>query len=144
MKIAWALILALLPAVGIAAQDRDQPLIANERALQDSIGKADESAFSKLVLLSDGVWTSPTTDGFVPVKLLASGLDAFHLQKWEVINPRVTWLDANSAIVLSAWSASGTFGDRPVPATTLSCTVWTKREGKWVAVLHQESELRSR
>lgn len=144
MKTACALILALLPAVGIAAQDRDQPLIANERALQESIGKADESAFSSLVLLSDGMWTSPTTDGFVPFKLLAGTLAAFHLQKWEVVNPRVTWLDANSAIVLSAWSASGSFGDRPMPAMTLSCTVWTKREGKWVAALHQESELRPR
>lgn len=144
MNVGSALIIALLPVLGTAAQDRDQPLIANERALQESIGKADESAFASLVLLSDGVWTSPSTDGFVPFKLLAGNLSAFHLQKWEVINPRVTWLDANSAIVLSAWSATGTYGDRPVPATTLSSTVWTKREGKWVAAFHQESELRSR
>jgi hypothetical protein len=138
------LIIVLLSVAAATVQNRDQQLIANERALQDAIGKADKAAFRSLVLILDGLWTTPTTNGFVPAKLLADGLEHFQLTKWDIINPRVTWLDANSAIVASTWSATGLFWDRPVTPMTLSCTVWTKRNGKWLAVVHQESDLQSR
>lgn len=114
-------------------------LIANERALLDAVAKADKASFLSLVLLPEGVWT--TTHGFVPMNLLVDGLDSFKLTKWDIVNPRVTWLDKDSAILLYTWTGTGTFGNQPLASTALASTVWTKRNGKWLAVHHQETDL---
>ena len=120
------------------ASNTDATLIANERALYAAVAKADRTAFLSLVL-PEGVWT--TKQGFVPVKLLADGLDAYALTKWDIVNPRVTWLAGDAAVVIYAWQGSGTFQNQPLSPTTLAMTVWTKRDGKWVAAHHQETDL---
>jgi hypothetical protein len=141
-KTLGVLIAMLLAAAGIHAQTTasvpDTTLIANERALYDAVGKADRTAFLSLVL-PEAVWT--TKQGFVPAKLLADRLDAYALTKWEIVNPRVTWLGSDSALVIYAWQGSGTFQKQALAQTTLASTVWTKRDGKWVAAHHQETDL---
>lgn len=122
-----------------AKPKEDAMLIANERALLDAVAKADKASFLALVLLPEGVWT--TTHGFVPMNLLVDGLDSFKLTKWDIVNPRVTWLDKDSAILLYTWTGTGTFGNQPIASMTLASTVWTKRHGKWLAVHHQETDL---
>jgi len=116
----------------------DEMLIANERALYDAVAKGDKASFQSLVL-AEGVWT--TKPGFVPMKLLIDGLESFTVTKWDIVNPHVTWLDQDSAIVLYAWTGAGAFQNQPLAPTTLASTVWTKRNGKWVAVHHQETDL---
>jgi hypothetical protein len=146
-KSVWVLPAAVVLGFAITnAQERHKPtdatddiLIADERALHDAVAKADRSAFLSLVA-PEGAWTTP--QGFVPMNLLADGLSEFRLSKSEVVNPRVTQLSDDSAVLLYAWTVTGTFGDQPLPATMLSSTVWAKRHGKWVAVHHQDTELR--
>lgn len=121
------------------ANATDDTLIADERALHDAVAKADKSAFLSLVA-PEGAWTTP--QGFVPMNLLADSLSEFRLSKSEVVNPRVTHLSDDAAVLLCAWSITGTFGGQPLPATMLSSTVWARRDGKWVAVHHQDTELR--
>lgn len=137
--------LTAMLAVAVASLNGQTPssasdiaLITNERALYDAVGKGDRTAFLSLVL-PEAVWA--TKQGFVPAKLLADGLDGYALTKWEIINPRVTWLTSDSAVVIYAWQGSGTFQNQALAPTTLASTVWTKRDGKWVAAHHQESEL---
>ncbi len=145
------LLAALLMALAVAnaqAQTAARPkseadeklLLANERALHEAVAKGDKASFLSLVL-GEGVWTNPNTQGFVPMKLLADGLGGFKLSKWDIVNPHVTWLGDDSAIVLYVWKGSGTFGDQPVAPTTLASTAWTRRNGKWLAAHHQETEL---
>jgi len=137
----------LLMVVALQGQDRtattasaqaDTLLITNERALYQAVAKADRATFASLVLPA-GVWT--TRQGFVPMELLVNGLDAFALTKWDIVNPRVTWLGTDSAIVVYSWTGSGTYGERPLAPITLASTVWTRRDGKWLAVHHQETDL---
>ena len=116
----------------------DDALVANERALQNAVAKADKAAFQSLVL-ADGVWA--TSSGFIPMKLLADGLDDFQLTKWDMVNPHVTRFDESSAIVLYAWTGTGTVHHQPVASTILASTVWTRRGGKWLAVHHQRTDL---
>jgi len=137
---------AVLLALGVtAAQEKpandatEKTLIANERALQEAVVKGDRASFLALVLADSGVWA--TKHGFIPLKLLADGLDGFHVTKWDIVNPHVTRLDENSAVVLYAWVGSGTFHDQPLGPTVLSSTVWTRRNGKWRAVHHQQTDL---
>ena len=68
-------------------------------------------------------------------------LDVFKLTKWEIVNPRVTWLSEGSAIVNYAWTGTGTLFDQPVAPMQAAITVWTRRNGKWLAVSHQQTEL---
>jgi hypothetical protein len=148
MKTPLTALVAILLTVGVArAQDSagakpDETaaklLIANERALLDAVGKADKSAFESLVLLSEGFWTNK--DGFLLMRQLADSLDGFKLTKWDIINPRVTWLSEGSAIVNYAWAVTGTVFDQPMPPMQVAVTVWTKRNGKWLAVSHQLTE----
>jgi hypothetical protein len=118
--------------------ETEKMLIANERALQDAVAKADKASYLSLVLVPEGFWA--TKQGFVPMKLLADGLDHFKWTKWDMLNPRVIWLDDDSAILSYVWTGTGTFFDQPLAPTTLASTVWTKRDGKWLAVSHQQSD----
>jgi hypothetical protein len=120
------------------SETSDEALVANERALQNAVAKADKAAFQSLVL-AEGVWATRT--GFIPMKLLADGLDDFQLTRWDMVNPHVTRFDENSAIVLYTWTGTGTFHNQPVPSTILASTVWTRRGGKWLAVHHQQTDL---
>src|SRR6266496_4259934 len=113
-------------------------LIANEHALLEAVAKADKGTFQSLVL-PEGVWTTKT--GFIPLKLLVDGLGDFQVTKWDIVNPHVTWLDKDSAILLYSWMGTGTFQNQPLASITLASTVWTKRNGKWLAVHHQETDL---
>ena len=116
----------------------EQTLIANERALQAAVAKTDRSAFVSLVL-PEGTWT--TRQGFVPMNLLADGLLGFDVTKWEIINPHVTRLSEDSAVVIYVWSGTGTLHGHPLPATTLASTAWTRHDGTWRAAHHQQTEL---
>jgi hypothetical protein len=62
----------------------EQILIANERALLNAVAKADRAAFLSLTA-PEGEWT--TSQGFIPLNLLADGLEGFRLSKWEILNP---------------------------------------------------------
>jgi Domain of unknown function (DUF4440) len=120
------------------AKPDEKLLIANERALLDAVAKADKASYQSLIL-PEGVWTMKS--GFVPMKLLADGLDGFKVTKWDIVNPHVIWLGDDSAIVNYAWTGAGTFDDHPLAPTTLAATVWMKRDNKWVAAHHQETDL---
>jgi hypothetical protein len=114
-------------------------LIANERALYDAVAKGDRTAFVSLALLPEGIWTFKS--GFIPMERLADGLEVLKLSKWELVNPRVTWLGDDSAVVLYVWTGTGTFDDQPLASATLASTSWTRRGGKWLAAHHQETDL---
>jgi hypothetical protein len=143
---------AILAAIVLALAVTDQPqkptakppdaleatLLANERALHAAVEKADKAAFSSLVL-SEGIWANST--GFIPLNLLVNGLDGFPVPKWDIVNPHVTRLDENSAIVNYSWIETGTVQDRPLPPATIASTVWTRRNGKWLVAHHQETEM---
>jgi hypothetical protein len=116
----------------------EKMLVANERALYDAVAKADKVAFLSLVL-PEGVWTTPL--GFTPMNLLADALDNFQLPKWGIENPHVIWSDDNSALLLYSRTGGGSVGEQRFAAFTLAATLWTKRNGKWVAVHHQETDL---
>lgn len=147
MKIIGMVPVILLALAVAEAQDRtaatpndaiEKMLIANEHALHDAVAKADKASFLSLVL-PGGTWTA--REGFIPMELLVNGLGEFKLGKWDIVNPRVTWIDQDAAIVVYAWTGEGTFHNQPLPSTTLASTVWTRRSGKWLAVHHQQTDL---
>jgi hypothetical protein len=115
----------------------EQALIANERKINDAVAKSDKAAFTALVL--PDAW-SADANGFMKVSDFSSMMDQMKVTNWEINEPKVQWVDANTAIVLYKWTGSGTFQGQPFPSATYSSTVWTKKGGKWLAAYHQESE----
>lgn len=113
-----------------AAKSMDQAatlLVAQEHLLLNAVATADRPSFQSLIS-PDGVWT--TKEGFVPMVLLVDGLDDFQVTRWDIVNPHVTRLDADSAIVLYTWTGTGRFHNQPLAGTMLASTVWTRRNGK--------------
>ena len=116
-------------------------LIDNERALYEAAARRDGARFQSLVD-PGGVWTTPS--GFIPMNLLAGGLEGFQLPAWGAVNAHVIWTDGekDSALLLYTRTGGGTFGGHTVAPMMLASTLWTKRDGRWLAVHHQETELR--
>jgi len=142
-------ILAALLLVMAAGKAQEKPpqkfddatgklLVANERALYGAVANADKAAFESLTS-PEGIWTTPY--GFTPMKLLADTLEQFQVPKWGIENPRVIWSDDSCALLLYVRTGGGQFGDQSFAPMTLASTLWTKRNGKWVAVHHQETDL---
>jgi hypothetical protein len=136
-------LLAITVAQGQTAAKPDDSvenmLIAQERALLGAAAKADKPSFLSLVLVSEGIWA--TKHGFVPMQLLVDGLEQFQVTKWDIVNPRVTRIDEASAIVVYTWMGAGTFDNEPLASMALASTVWARRNGKWLAIHHQQTDL---
>lgn len=115
-----------------------QLLVANERSLYETVRRGDKASFQSLVL-PEGNWT--TASGFVPLGLLADGLEHVQLPNWSVENLRVTWTDGDSALLLYVRKGGGNASGEQSPQMMLASTLWTKRDGKWLAVHHQETAL---
>jgi len=113
-------------------------LLANERALYEAVANNDKPAFRALVL-PEGMWT--TASGFIPMGQLADHLTSFQLPKWGGENLHVTWTDDNAAMVGYVRTGGGSFNRQSFAITTVATTLWTKHDGKWVAVHHQETDL---
>ena len=68
-------------------------------------------------------------------------LASFQLPKWGGDNLHVLWTDDNDALVCYVRTGGGSFDHRSFALTTLATTLWTKRNGKWLAIHHQETDL---
>jgi len=111
-------------------------LIANENKINDAVMKHDAASFTALVA-ADAV--SADMGGIMKVSDFVKSMDQVKIQSYQILNPQVMWVDDKSAVVVYTWKGKGTWMNEPVPETTYASTVWTERNGKWVAVFHQET-----
>lgn len=114
----------------------EKALIANENKINEAVAKSDAKTFNDLVA-ADAV--SADMSGFMKVSDFVKTLDKMKISTWHIMNPQVLWIDDKSAIVTYTWMGKGTYMNEPVPETTIASTVWAERNGKWVAVFHQET-----
>jgi hypothetical protein len=133
--------LVLCGSVALAAQAgskaaTEKMLIANEAKINEAVAKRDVKAFNDLVA-SDAV--SADGNGFMKVADFLKTIDQLKIASFHVMDEKVTWVNDKTAVVTYSWMGNGTYMNQPVPAMDYSSTVWTERNGKWVAVFHQES-----
>ncbi len=114
----------------------EKALIANENKINEAVAKHDTKTFTDLVA-ADAV--SADMNGFMKVSDFVKTMDQMKVNSWHIMNPQVVWVNDKTAVVGYTWMGSGTYMNQPVPETTYASTVWTERNGKWVAVFHQES-----
>ena len=114
----------------------EKALIANENKVSEAVAKHDTKTFTDLVA-SDGV--SADMNGFMKVSEFVKTMDQVKITSWHIMDPQVVWVNDKTAVVGYTWMGSGTYQGQPFPTTTYASTVWTERNGKWVAVFHQET-----
>jgi len=114
----------------------EKALIANETKITEAVAKHDVKTFTDLVA-ADAL--SANEGGFMKAADFVKTMDQMKLGPWHLMDEKVTWVDDKTAIVTYTWMGSGTYMSHPIPATTFASTVWTDKNGKWVAVFHQES-----
>jgi len=114
----------------------EKALIANENKINEAVAKHDLKTFNDLVA-ADAV--SADMAGFMRVADFTKTFDQMKVSTWHIMNPQVVWIDDKSAIVGYTWMGKGTYMNQPIPETIYASTVWTERNGKWVAVFHQET-----
>lgn len=114
----------------------EKTLIANENKINEAVAKHDVKTFNDLVA-SDAM--SADGMGFMKVADFVKSINDVKVGSWHIMDSQVHWVDDKTAVLTYTWMGSGTFKGEPLPATTYSSTVWTERNGKWVAVYHQES-----
>ena len=138
LALGWVLCgaVAMISAQAGSKAATEKMLIANETKINEAVAKHDVKAFNDLVA-SDAM--SADGNGFMKVADFVKTMDQLKIASWHAMNEQVTWLNDKTAVVGYTWMGSGTYMNQPVPATTYASTVWTERNGKWVAVFHQES-----
>ena len=114
----------------------EKALIANENKVSEAVAKHDVKTFTDLVA-QDGLAGDMT--GFMKVADFTKTMDQMKVSSWHIMDAKVTWIDDKSAVVTYTWMGKGTYMNQPVPETVYASTVWTERNGKWVAVFHQDT-----
>jgi hypothetical protein len=114
----------------------EKALIANEHKLNDAVVKHDATTFNTLVA-ADAI--SADMGGITNVSDFVKSMDQAKIQTYQIVSPRVVWIDDKSAVVVYTWKGKGTWMNEPVPETTYVSSVWAERGGKWVVVYHQET-----
>ena len=126
-----------------AAQDAqaEKTIIANERVVSAAFAKADLAGFKEHVA-AEG-WAIDPMMGPMSVAEFMKGFEAMakemKIASWDISDSRFQWLDANTAVHLYKWTGKGTYQGQPLPSPTWSSTVWSKKNGKWTAMFHQET-----
>jgi hypothetical protein len=143
-RLLTAALLALAVAAPSFAQTADKAtiakaLIANENKVNEAVAKGDLNTFNSLV--APEAVTGDGMSGFMKAADFGKTLNQLKITSWHMMSPQVVWIDDKSAVVAYTWMGTGTYMGKPVPDQVLASSVWTERNGKWVAVFHQESTL---
>ena len=140
---AAGIVMAVVAGVSLPAQDAqgEKAIIAAERAIHEAIVKGNVAAFKQHVTADsfaiDSMMGRMSTAEFI------KGFDAINkdmkMESWDLTETKVIWQDANNAVLTYKWTGKGTYQGQPIPSPVWASTVWTKRNGKWTAVFHQET-----
>jgi len=123
-----------------ATMDRagmEQAIKLNEEKVSEAIAKGQLAAFR--VLVADSAWS---VDANGPMSALDFQKNFAQLKiepGWTITDSKIIWSDTNTAVHIYKWTGTATYQGQPLPPVTWSSTVWNKRQGKWVAVFHQET-----
>ncbi len=146
MKLMTTLLAGAIVVVGSGyarAQDpqAEKTIVANERAINDAVVKVNVAGFTQFVA-ADG-WSVDGMSGRMPVADFIKGFDQMakdmKVTSWDITDSHVQWVDATTAVHSYKWTGQGTYQGQPMPSPVWASTVWTKKNGKWMAMFHQES-----
>jgi hypothetical protein len=115
----------------------DADITAQEKKIFDALKAKDFKAFGDL-LAADSIDV-----GSIGVHDKAASLkdiEQLNLTDYNLSDWKVTKLGPDAAVVTYSATAKGDMGGKPFPADAVrASTAWVNRDGKWLAVYHQET-----
>lgn len=114
----------------------EKQIVANERAVNEAFAKGDAKGFMAHV---DKAGVSVDMMGVMKVTEFEKMLKDTKVESWNIAQSQFVWVNPQTVIHIYRWTGKGTFQGQPFPSPTWASTVWTTRDGKWVAIFHQET-----
>lgn len=111
-------------------------LMAAENKMLDDLTKHDKDAFFAWIV--PGSW-SVDEGGWMKIDDFRQAWDQIKIESSKTADMKVLPLGAGSAIVTYKLEQKGTMAGQPFPSPVYASTVWMQKNGKWLAVFHQES-----
>jgi len=142
MKIAHlAAFAVLLIAVPIArADDATKEIEKALAALNDAFVKKDADAIKKL-MSDDHISVTTYYGGPVTPAQQIAALTEFKDFEYTAGKMKMTTVDKETVLITYTLAMKGTFKGKPLAAKSFVSSLWTKRDGKWVEVMYQETAL---
>lgn len=126
---------ATAPAGGNAAIEKT--IVANENKVVDAISKQDKAGFT--ALMGPGSIAGGDT-GFITMAEFVPMMDQIKLTNAKISDSKFVWAGSSTVVHYFVETGVGSFQGQPMSSLkTYSSTVWTKKDGNWVAVFHQET-----
>jgi len=124
-----------------ASADRaavEKSIAAMEQKINDAFAKKDVAGM-KANIADDAYAIDPT--GGNPVAEFFKQLPTMDVKLTDVklTDFKYHWVDANNVVLTYTWTGKGTVMGQPALSPTFGSTLYTKRNGKWVAFFHQET-----
>lgn len=122
-----------------AAAITEADAIAKEKAIWDTLTKKDYDAFAAML---DSGQLEVTTEGAVHDKAASiTMVKDFEPSEVTFSNWKFLSLDEDAFIVVYDASLKGKYKGKDFPPTTVhASSAWANRDGKWLAIYHQECE----
>jgi len=150
LKVVWTLLLLLaLPALGQQSgvnaqtatpgaqgnQATDQQLIQKEKNFWEAWKNKNSTPFEQ-----DTATEVPgvSREGLVTTQQMLQDMKNCEVASYSIEEPRVDWASSDVAVVTYKANQDATCNGKKVPPTVWAQSVWTKKNGKWIAVSHQE------
>jgi ketosteroid isomerase-like protein len=143
MKIASLAAFAALFIVGQIARADESASKEIEKALtvlNDAFVKKDVDAIKKL-MTDDHVSITPYYDGALTGAQQIAALKDFKDYEYTTGKMKFTSIDKDTVLVTYPLTMKGSFKGKPLAAKSYVSSLWTKRDGKWVEALYQETAL---
>ena len=120
----------------------EKQIVASEQKINDAFGKQDVAAM-KANVADDAA--AIDTGGLTSVSEFFKQLPTMDIKLTDVklSDFKYHWVDANNVVLTYTWTGKGTVMGQPVPSPTVASTLYTKRNGKWLATFHQETPVLS-
>ena len=113
--------------------------IAKEKAIWDTITKKDYDAFAAML---DNAQLEVTPDGVHDKAGTVTGVKDFEPSEVTFSNWKFLSVDEDAYVVVYDASLKGKYKGKDFPPTTVhASSAWANRDGKWLAVYHQECEV---
>ena len=115
----------------------DAKIIELERATLAGFAKGDMKAFNQNI--SPDAFGIDGSTGLVKVADWNAMMKDIKIQKWNIDNVQVHWINKDVAVLTYRYVGTGTAMGMPRPPVSWASSIWVNQNGTWRATFHQES-----
>ena len=139
LRFAAAALVILSASPLLWAQSLDKEILARETQVWESfIGPHPNAGAFEALIAPDYLCIEPT--GIVVTKAEnVAELKRLTFSSFQIMDSQVRSISPDSAFIVAHIRYEGTVDGRKISGETLSSTVWVKRNGGWLALLHTET-----